>query len=321
MEYARLLQVATELNLADSLKNGPLSVEDLAQATGTHAPSLTRFLHALTDIDVFTESEPGYFAHNEQSRLLQSDHPSGLYYMARFHGSAWNWASWQALAYSIRTGKPAFNSVYGTDIWTYLGKEPEDAAVFNEAMTAYTRASSQAVVKGYDFSTVHTVADIGGGQGFLLRSVLQAYPHVRGILVEQAGVIEPARSAFAQACLQDRCTFVAADIFQHIPVQADVFLLKGVLHNWDDTLARQLLQRCRQAMTMESTLIIVEYMLVPGRKNSLATLMDLQMLLEMQEGARERTEDEFRALLSAEGLAMTLLPTERGPLIEARRTA
>jgi hypothetical protein len=316
--YARAIHVAVQLNIADMLKDGCRSIKDLAAATGTHADSLSRFMRALASIDIFSEAEPGFFTNTNQSCFLQSDHPSSFYHLARFLGCDWNWQTWGAMLYSIQTGKPAFDHIYGMTIWEYFAtKDPEGEKIFNAVMTAYSTINSVSIARAYDFSSVQTVADIGGGQGLLLKTILQTYPMLQGYLVDRPQVIDQARASLQAAGLHDRCECVASDILAHIPVQADVYLLKNILHDWDDRQAIHILCNCRRSIPSGGKLLVAERVLQTGTADPLGMFLDLQMLLKMQ-GGKERTETEYRALFAASGFSLSriILVSEQLSLVE-----
>ncbi len=310
---ARAIQVATTWGIPDLLKDGPKSVEELAQATGAHAPSLYRLLRALASVGVFAEVEPRTFAPTEFSRFLQSDQPGSLYHLARMMNAPWHWRSWGELEYSVRTGKPVFEQIWGMDRWQYFQQNPEEGKLFNLGISNFSHVVDRALVAAYDYSGFQTLVDVAGGYGSLLVAILQAYPHLQGVLFEQPAVVEGARRQMAQAGLDGRYQLVAGDMFVSLPSGADAYLLKEIIHNWDDEHALQILRVCRQAMAPNSRLLVADMVIRPGGKEtSFAKLIDLEMLLNFS--GRERTAEEFAELYQAAGFKLTRVVPTHSPL-------
>ena len=316
MGIARALQVAAQLRVADQLKDGPKTISDLAAATGTHAPSLHRLLRALSSLGVFAEVQDGTFAHTPLSQLLQIDAPGSLHAIAMFQGEPSQWMAWGDLEYSVRTGLPAFDHTHGEDFWTYLATHPVTARIFNEAMVAFTAMAVPAILT-YDFTPISTLVDVGGGFGALLIKILTANAHLRGILIDHPAVVEEAQRRIADAGLATRCELVSGDFFENMPAGADAYLLKQVLHTWDDRHCTEILQRCRQAMSPSGRVLVLEQVRLPGRAVPTTLLQDLQMLAVFS--GRERTEQEFAALFAASGLRLTRVISSPTPysIVEA----
>jgi len=302
MGTARALQVAAQLRVADQLKNGPKNISDLAADTGTHAPSLHRLLRALSSLGVFAEVQDGTFAHTPLSQLLQTDVPGSLHSIAMLQGEPSQWRAWGDLEYSVRTGLPAFDHVHGEDFWTYLANHPETASIFNEAMVGFTEMAVPAI-QAYDFTSISTLVDVGGGYGTLLIKILTANTHMHGILIDHPAVVEEAQRRIAAAGLAPRCELVSGSFFAELPAGADAYLLKQILHTWDDQHCIELLQRCRQAMAPTGRVLVLEQVRLPGRAVPTALLQDLQMLAVFS--GHERTEQEFGSLFAASGLKLT----------------
>jgi hypothetical protein len=296
--------VMARLQVPDLLAAGPRSAEDLAQATGTHAPSLRRLLNALGSVDLCTQRDDGTFELTALGALLRSDHPASLSAWALHWGGS-SWPVWANLLYSIRTGQSARELLTGTPGFTHLDRDPEAAAIFNRSMVAHTRLAALEIVKAYDFGG-KKVMDVGGGYGELLAQVLTAYPTASGVLFDMAHAIPKAREAFAERGIAQRCEFVAGDFFAHIPPGADVYMLKSVIHDWPDDRAITILQTCCRAMRADAKLLLVERLmperLTPSAHSEGLARSDLHMLVAL--GAQERTPAEFEALLRAAGLAM-----------------
>lgn len=323
---------AAELGIADQLGRKGRSIDDLAQATGSHAPSLYRLLRALASVGVFKESAPREFALTPMGALLKSDMPGNLRAFSRLQGDSWHWRSWGAISASIRTGKPAValgaiddsSSVAASDLpqncFEYLRAGHSDsAAIFDAAMTGYSAQVHAAIAETYDFSQLHLIADIGGGQGELLAWILTQQPHLRGILFDRPEVVSGSQQIFAQYSVMERCSTLAGDFFEQVPAGADRYILCAILHDWDDQQATAILTRVADGMHADARILIVENVIPPGNEAHPGKLIDLEMLLVT--GGRERTQDEFHALAREAGLEITrILPTAVSvSIIEARR--
>jgi SAM-dependent methyltransferase len=306
------LYVAAELGVADHLAAGPQGHVELARATGAHAPSLRRVLRLLASAGVFAEAEDGRFTLTSIGECLRGDLPGSFRSTARLLAGPLVWASWGDLLHTVRTGEMALRHVFGTDSFEYLEQHPEEGAVFDDAMTAFTAMVAVAVTAAYDFSRFRTVVDVGGGQGTLLAGILKATPSLRGILFEMPRVVERARRQLAAAGLGARCEVVGGDFFTSVPSGGDAYLLKHVLHDWDDDRAGAILASCHRAMAPGATLLVVEGVYPPRVDQSLesrgAALNDVNMLVVT--GGRQRSEAEFRALFAAGGFELIrIVPT------------
>jgi SAM-dependent methyltransferase len=311
---ARAIQVATTLGVPDALKDGPKSVEELARITETHPPSLYRLLRALASVGVFTEVEPQHFAHSEFSRFLQSSQPISLYNLARMMDAHWHWRVWGEMEQSIRTGKPVFERLYGTDRWSYFQQHPEEWKIFDAGISNFSRLVDRAITGAYDFSGVQTVVDVAGGHGSLLIALLSDNPTLQGVLFDQAEVLEGARPFVSGAGLDERCQLVSGDMFATVPAGADVYLLKEIIHNWDDTHAIQILRNCRQAVKPDGKVLVADNLIRPGGKEtSFAKFLDLEMLMGFI--GKERTAEEFQALLAESGFKMKRIIPTQSPLV------
>jgi hypothetical protein len=316
---AQAIYAAAALGLADQVAAGPRRPEDLAAAVGAEPAALQRLLRALAGLGIFAEDDAGRFGLTPLAATLQSDVPGSMRAMALLIGSEWHWRAWEDFLTSVRQGGPAFDRVHGLNPFAFFGQHPEAGAVFDRAMTSFTAQVNAAIVQAYDFSGFQTLVDVGGGQGTLLAAILQAQPHLQGVLLDLPAVVEAARPALAAAGVAERCEIVAGDFFGELPRGGDAYLLKNIVHGWNDARAAAILQRCGAAMAADSRLLLVESVIPPGNAPSLGKLMDLEMLV-MTEGGRERTEEEFRALLGAGGFQLLGVTPTRSPVsvIEGR---
>lgn len=306
---SQAISVAAQLGVADLLKNGPQSADELARHTGTHSPSLYRVLRLLASEGLLAEAKDGRFHLLPLGEPLRADVPGSLRHRAIFDGAAANWQAWGELIHSVTTGEPAFNHVWHAGLFDYVNRDPELAASFNGFMAAQTTAVAQAVLDAYDFSGVDTLVDVGGGYGALVVSVLAAHPAMRGVLFDLPHVVAEGRSRLAAAGLAARCAAIGGSFFDAVPEGGDAYALKFILHDWDDERCREILTHCRRVMPVHGRLLIVEAIIRPGNAPDYGKYMDLTMLV-MTEGGRERTESEYRALLTATGFRLTrVIPT------------
>lgn len=313
----QLLHVAAKLGLADLLAAGPRSSADLAEQTGTHAPSLYRLLRALSSFGIFREETPDRFALTALAEPLRSDVPNSVRGLAIFAGDPQSWLPWGDLAQTVTTGEQAFLRVFGLDNWPYRAAHPEANAIFNDAMTSNARRDIAAILAAYDFAPFPTVVDVGGGQGALLAGILQAHPALRGILFDRPHVVEQAAPILEAAGVAGRCAVVGGDFFREVPPGGDAYLLRRIIHDWDDADTVAILRVCRRAVPAGGKLLLIEAVIGPANQPDFTTLSDINMMVA--QGGRERTPAEFAALLADAGFALTrVLPTAwRSSIIEA----
>ena len=300
---SQALYAASTLGIADLLVDGPRHVDDLASASGAHAPSLYRVLRLLASEGVFSETEERRFALTPMAAMLRRDVPGTLRPMVLYNCGETFWRSWGQLLYAVQTGEPAFDHVHGAGFFAYFRQHTDEWAVFNEVMAAQTAPAIQAVAATYDFLPFGTIVDVGGGRGTLALGLLDAYPHLRAIVLDQPGVAAAARQAIEAAGLAARCQAVGGDFFAAVPEGGDVYLLKLILHDWDDERCIEILRRCRRVVPAHGRLLVIEVLVPPGNAPSYAKSQDVNMLVNL--GGRERSEEEYRALYTAAGFALT----------------
>ncbi|HTE65031.1 MAG TPA: methyltransferase [Candidatus Binatia bacterium] len=315
---SQALYVAAKLGIADLLRDGPTSCTMLAEATQTHAGALYRVLRALASVGVFAEDKNRCFSVTPLAEPLRADAPGSLRAFAIMLGEREHWRAWESVLHSVRTGQPAFEDVFGMPLFQYFAGHPEAARIFDEAMTSRSGQENAAIVAAYHFAEARTVIDVGGGQGTLLASILDVHPNARGVLFDLPHVIAPARIRMESAGHAVRCEFVAGDFFGVVPAGGDLYLLKKVIHDWDDDRAQLILTRCRTAMSGTGRLLLIEPVVPPGNEASFNKLLDLLMLV-WNAGGRERTEGEHVALLALAGFRRSrVIPTRSGlTIIEA----
>ncbi len=314
------IYVTAKLGIADLLKDGPRSSEELAKATGTHASSLYRVLRLLTAVDLFTEGEAHSFALTPLGVYLQTGVAGSLRMMALAYGEKPFWPVWGALLHSVQTGEPSFEHVFGLKTFDYYAQHPEEAGLFNEFMTELTASVAPTVASAYDFSASRTLVDVGGGHGQMLASILQAHPTLYGILFDLPHVVKGAPPLLEIAGVSDRCQVIGGNAFTEVPAGYDAYLLSRVIHDWDDERTITILTNCHQAMKPQGKVLLVERVIPKDRTPALHVL-ESDVIMLVAPGGKERTEAEYRALLSAAGFElMKLIPVlEPYYLLEAVR--
>jgi O-methyltransferase domain/Dimerisation domain len=304
----RLLYAAAQLNLAEHLARAPCSAEELAGTLKLHAPSLHRLLRTLAQLGIFTESEPGRFALTDLGQALRADAPGSVRATILLFGSEWSCAGWDNLLYSLETGKSGVQKAFGTDLFAYLAERPAAATVFNDAMVAFHGGEPPAVAAAYDFSIYRTLIDIGGGTGNLLSTVLARHAGVRGVLFDQPQVLAQARPLFSERGVEGRISFEPGNFFDSVPAGGDAYMLSHIIHDWNEEQCLTILGNCRRAMKPGSRLLIVEMVLPEGDTPHPGKISDMIMLVIT--GGRERSSEEYRALLAKAGLRLTrVVPT------------
>ncbi|MBF2014477.1 MAG: methyltransferase [Rivularia sp. T60_A2020_040] len=302
------LYAAAKLGIADLLKDGEKSYQELAQTTQTHARSLYRLLRALAGMGVFAETESGCFTLTPLANYLRSDTSDSLRAMVILNGDE-HYRSWGNVMYSLQTGESAFEHLYGMNVFEYYEQNPQPAEIFDRAMTSYSVVENAGVISDYDFTGIKTLVDVAGGRGKLLTDILKNYPDMKGVLFDLPAVIAGAKSSISDEFKQ-RCQFVEGDFFQSVPVGGDAYILKHIIHDWGDEQAGAILKSCHQAMSKESKLLIVEQVIPPGNQPFFGKVFDLHMLI-MCPGGCERTEDEYRILLEKAGFKLLrIVPTQ-----------
>ncbi|MET8829869.1 methyltransferase [Streptomyces sp. NPDC004610] len=316
---AQAVSATAELGVADALADGPRPVDEIATATGSHAPSLYRLLRAGADIGLFTEHDDRVFDLTDLGATLRTDSPTSLRDFAIWTGLPAERHSWAGLTDAVRTGRTAFPEVLGTPVWDYMHDHPEVLGVFDRAMTELSRRIIAPVVAAYDFGRFATVVDAGGGRGALLAAVLKSAPTARGVLYDRPEVIAGAGEPLREAGVADRAELVAGDFFESVPGETDAVILSNIIHDWDDQPSRRILANSRDALTDDGRVLLVEAVLPDRpRPSPMVSLMDLDMLVVA--GGRQRTADEFATLLADSGLKLSaIVPGGHCSVVEAVR--
>jgi O-methyltransferase len=313
---AQILHVGARLGIADELAAGARTLPELAAATGTHAPSLRRLLRGLACLNVVVERADGAYELTEAGTPLRSDVPDSIRAAVLLFCSDAVWRSWGALEYSVRTGDIAWDHVHGVSVFDYMDDHESEATTFNSAMADRTRAAVGQIIESYDFSRFTRLVDVGGGNGQLIATILASAPQLRGVVFDQPAGVVDARDTLSAAGVADRCEVAAGDFFSGVPKGADAYLLKSVIHNWDDDKATAILRNCHDAMGDKGTLLLVERVM-PARVDSPAAgrivWSDVNMLVNTF--GRERTEAEYRTVLGAAGFDLVeRVPTGENPV-------
>ncbi len=304
------IHAAAKLGIADQLAGGEKSCQELAIATETNEQALYRLLRALAGVGIFAETPAGKFAMTPLSDFLRSDTVSSLRDMSIMMGDREYYRSWGNVLHAIKTGSSGFEQLFGMNLFEYYKRNPEPADVFDRAMTSLSSVDNAAVCSDYDFSSVRTLVDVAGGHGSLLTSILRANPSMSGILFDLPGVIERAEAHVAASGVSDRCDLVSGSFFESVPSGADAYILKHIIHDWDDERAAAILKQCHRAMASNGRVLVVEQVIPPGNDPFAGKLLDVNMLV-MCPGGKERTAEEFRVLFAESRFNMTrIVPTE-----------
>ena len=315
----QMIYAAAKLSLADHLAGGPLLPAELAARTGMHAPSLYRLLRALASVGIFAEDEQGRFANTPLSEPLRGGVPGSLRGVAIMIGTDFGVLAWADLMRSLETGEPAFPRVHGKPIFDYFAEHPDMSRIFEEAMTSFSQLTIPAVLAAYDFSGISTLVDVAGSHGSVLAALLQAHPQMRGILFDMPSLQPRAETYLAEQGLANRATFVGGNFFESVPEGADGYLLKHILHDWDDPRCVTILKNCRHAMRADGRVLAIDAVIEPGNAPALGKLLDIEMLV-VTEGGLERSQAQFRAVFEAAGLLLARVVPTMSPfcILEAR---
>lgn len=312
---SQMVYVAAKLGIADHLKPGPLSVSKLASLTSTHEDSLYRLLRTLAGLGIFAEEQGLTFRLTPMADLLCSDVQGSLRVSAEVVGEPWMWRPWGHLMHSIKTGEVAFDNLYGKRTWDWFAENPEPAQLFNRFMDEITGSETRAVLAGYNFSGAQNVVDIGGGRGVLLAAVLDANANARGILFDLPHVIQAAKKTLDRG-IAARINFVPGDFFKAVPSGGDLYMLKNIIHDWNDAESGKILDVLHKAMAGRGRLLLIEQIICAPNTACPAKSSDMQMMV--RNGGRNRSENEYGRLLRASRFNLTrVFPTAGQSIIEA----
>lgn len=303
---SQAIRVVSELKIPDLLSTGDRAIDDLALATGSNAGALYRVMRLLSGEGVFREVSPGRFGLTEIGRALRSDAPAGpRNFLTMINSEAY--VAFERLRDSVRTGEPVFEAVFGKPRFDWLADHPAEAALFQQAMVSLGAGANEAVAEAYDFGSHSHVVDVGGGHGQLLNAILARHPNLKGTLFDREAGIASAASSPGDAVARTR--LIAGDFFDSVPAGADVYILKKVIHDWNDDSAARILENCRRAMRPHGKVLVAETLVPPGNKPDTIKFIDVTMLAIT--GGKERTEAEYGELLARARLRLDrILPTK-----------
>ncbi len=310
---AHLIYVAAKLELADRLKHGPRTVEELATAAEVQAPALYRVLRALASVGVFAETKGGRFKLTPLAATLQKAIPGSMHAAALMFGEKYQEDARAQLLHGLKTGEIPFFKAHGVPPFEYLEKHPEDLKIFGEAMTSVSSVENPAIAAAYKFSGIRTLVDVGGGHGSLLSTILQANPKLKGVLFDQPSVITRAKQDrhLTAKGIAERCTLESGNFLEAVPKGGDAYLMKRTLHDWDDERCAKILANCCAAMSEKGRVLVVDAVIPPGNGPDRGKLLDMQMLII---GGRERTKQEFAKVFQEVGLKLSRVVPTKCPL-------
>ncbi len=313
------IYVVAELGIADLINEKPMSAKELAEKTSTHSASLYRVLRMLAGVGCFAESSDGKFEITPLAALLLKDNPNSMRDFALMMGNDWSWQTVKNLKYSVETGKMAHEKSFGKTSWEYFEENAEVGGIFNRAMTSNSLAAVRPIVEGYDFSSFDKIADIAGGHGILLSGILKANPKMQGILFDIPSVIAGSGDFFEKAGVANRVDKTSGDFYENVPAGADAYIMKHIIHDWDDKESIKILKNIHSAMKPDGKVLIIEMVVPEGNEPSPSKTLDIQML--MFTGGKERTAKQYGELLDKAGFRMTQVVPTHSPMqiVEAVR--
>jgi hypothetical protein len=309
---AHSISVVATLGVADLLAQGPKDAAQLASATSSHPDSLYRVMRALASAGVFAEADDGTFTMTPISQSLRSDAPDSVRNVCRMFGLPIFWRSWGRLLDCVKDGGSGLQHEFGSEAnpFGYFSEHPEDGAVFDNAMTEISRNAGAAIAEACDFGRFKKIVDAGGGHGSLLIAILRRYPAPRGVVFDLPHVVAGAQKAIEAAGLADRCKTVAGDLMESVPAGADAYMMKSIVHGFNDERGALLLRNIRRAIVPQGHLLVVDRVIPEGGAPSPNKPADLQMLV--MSGGRERTPREFEKLFAAGGFRLDKIHSTTG---------
>jgi hypothetical protein len=306
---AKGIFAVAELGITDYLKNNSRSAAEIAQHTNAHAPSLYRLMRAMAGFGFFVEDSEGRFSLTPLGAALQSDAPGHARSTVRMLAGPWMWRSVGEFLHSVKTGESGTEKAFGQSVFDYLGTEPQQASIFNEAMIGIHGSEPPAIAAAYDFSGIRKLVDVGGGTGNLLTTILLANPELKGMLYDLPHVAREARQQIEAKNLSERCEVVEGSFFESVPEGADAYILSHIIHDWDEEKCLKILGNCRRVMNEGDKLLLIEMVIPPGNGFHPGKFLDMVMLSVT--GGRERTEQEYAELFAKANLKLTkVVPTD-----------
>jgi hypothetical protein len=312
---ASAVNIAARLGLSDRLAGGPRTADDLAREAGVNADALHRLMRALASVGLYEEQSPRTFALTPAGAAL-TDGP--VRWMALWIAGEFNFHVYANAMHSVKTGESAVPATTGEPVFDYFAKHADLSKIFNDAMTGFSNFVIPAVVEAYDFSGIGTLVDIAGGHGAILSAILLKYPSMKGVLFDLDHVIAGAKPKIEAQGLANRLSTASGDFFTAVPPGGDAYIMKHIIHDWDDERAAAILANIRKVLPKDGRVILIESVIPAGNEPGMGKIMDLEMLV--MPGGRERTEQEFRALFDRAGFNLTRIVPTQSPLsvVEAR---
>jgi 2-polyprenyl-3-methyl-5-hydroxy-6-metoxy-1,4-benzoquinol methylase len=308
----QLLALAARLNLAEYLSGGAKTALQLSQVTNTNTQALYRLLRALSNLGIVEKNEDGTFSITPSGRLLCENAPGSVRNVAILYGEHWLWQAYARLSYSVEQGKQAFEFVHRQTLYNYLQKNSPASDAFNRAMSDFSNIESESIKNAYSFSEAQSIVDVGGGQGVLVSSILKANLHISAIVFDLPEVINTIATESITQKNSFRISYARGDFFSNVPAGGDIYLLKSVLHNWDDASCISILRNCHKAMAKNAKLLIIERIIPDGNEKSESKLFDINMLV--MTGGQERTKDEYKKLLDVAGFYLLQVISTHSPM-------
>jgi SAM-dependent methyltransferase len=310
---SQAIGTVVELGVPDQLAKGARRCRDIAREADVSEDGLYRLLRALASVGLFAESADRRFRLTGTGQLLRSEHPESLAGYARFTAHDITWRPWGKLSYSVKTGMPAFDHVFNEPIFEHFSRNPEVAAVFDDAMTSISAMEARDASDAYDFKGIETLMDVAGGHGLLLATVLRRHKRMRGVLFDLPHVAAGAAATFTRAGITGRVRIESGDFFKELPSGADAIIMKHIVHDWDDDSATRILQTSHRALGPGGKVLIVDPVVPPRNVPHYGKYLDLEMLVLTPRG-RERTKAEFAKLLRGAGFRLSRVVATEGPL-------
>ena len=306
------LSGVARFGVADHMSATPMAVEEIAGKTGAHAPSLYRVMRMLASTGVFKEEQGKRFALTPAGELLKSDAPGTMRYHAMMLGDEWTMRAYEHFTDCLRTGQNGVSKAYGRHLFDVLAERPEQSDTFQAAMTSSSTIEGKAVIGANDFSGIKRLADLGGGHGVLLASILRRYPQMQGVLFDRAEIIAGIPKDQFTGC-EGRINIEGGSFFERVPDGCDAYIMKHIIHDWDDEQCRTTLKLMRDKLPTDGRVLVCEMVVTDEPGPTSAKVLDIMMLV-ITMGGKERTKDEFAELFASSGLRLNrVVPTE-GPI-------
>ena len=304
------LSGVARLGVADHMSAMPIAVDKIAAKVGAHTPSLYRVMRMLASMGVFNEVHGKRFALSPAGELLRSDAPGSMRYIAMMFGDPWTTRAYEHFADCLRTGQDGVSKAYGQHVFDVLAERPEQLETFQAAMTSSSTLAGHAVVSAYDFGGIMRIADVGGGHGALLASILRHYPNMQGVLFDREEIVGGVPEDQFAGC-DGRIAIESGSFFERVPDGCDAYIMKHIIHDWSDEHCRTILKLMREKLPANGRVLLCEMVVTDEPGPTPAKMLDIEMLL-VTVGGKERTKHEFAELLGSCGLHLSrIVATER----------